>query len=267
MKTKIEFENPCDDIISDEFLNDINALLKGDISNKKFDNNFYNSKINNKNNKNADKSFNYYLKEDEKLCSLDINEEATKDTNKKDKKDLVSKKVQKVNNNQDLNKNHFLKVNIKNNSFNNCDEKLNLIKINSKIDCNRSKYIINLQFDLNRKYKLNLIGNKRKNEDKKIYNNEEKFNNICKLYNKYIGNFPDYKILEQQNGFFNKNYTIIEGDIPICVIYFQNKLIKEIYSIIDQKFIYDNKLIFEVLDCIESNIKKYKLKNPFKFAK
>ena len=263
MKTKNEFENPNDDIISDELINDINISSKQNIINKNYDNTFYNSKINNKN---AEKSINIYFKKDKKLCTLDINEDTTKDTDTINKKDIASKKVKNVNDNQDLNKNHFLLVNTKNNLINNCDEQLNLIKINSKIDCNRYKYIINLQFDLDRNHKLNLIGNKRKNEDKTIYNNEEKFNNICELYNKYIGNSPDYKILEQKNGFFNKNYTIIEGDIPICVIYFQNKLIKEIYSIIDQKFIYDDNIIFEVLDIIESNIKNYKFKNPLKFA-
>ena len=148
---------------------------------------------------------------------------------------------------------------------------MNLIKINSNIDYKNSKYNIGLEFDLDKNYTFQLIGKKRKkrnNEvknDKNIYDNEKIFNNIYNLYKEYNGNGPDYKILEKQNGFFRKNYTIIEKNIPICVIYFQNKLIENIYLIIDQMNIDDNFSIFEILTKIETNIKNYKLEFPSRF--
>ena len=291
MNTNYEFDNisgiiPKEDKISDESVNDLKAFLKENIfeNDKKIKNHYTPKKNkNNQSNKICENfSFNQEKNEEfENSLDLGIQEKETKDTNTDDKSahkknNTYGGDFQGYSNildeNQCININKYIIVNDKNNikkDLNNYEDKLmNLIKINSSVDYKKSKFKIDFEFDLDKNYNYKLIGKKRNNENKNntIENDNEKiFNNIYNLYKIYKGDGPDYRILEQQNGFLNKIYTIIENNIPICIIYFQNKLIEQIYLIIDQMNIYDNSTIFEVLTKIETNIKNYKLEYPLKF--
>lgn len=291
METNNEFDNisgiiPKEDKISDESVNDLKAFLKENIfENDKKIKNHYTPKKNkyNQTNKICKNIYTKQEKNEELENSLDlgIQEKETKDTNTDDKSEHKKNNTcggdfqgysNILDENQCININKFIIVNDKNNikkDLNNYEDKLmNLIKINSSVDYKKSKFKIDFEFDLDKKYNYKLIGKKRSNENKNntIENDNEKiFNNIYNLYKKYKGNGPDYKILEQQNGLINKIYTIIENNIPISVIYFQNKLIEQIYLIIDQMKIDDNSTIFEVLTKIETNIRNYKSKYPLKF--
>ena len=289
METNYEFDNltgiiPKEDKISDESFNDLKVFFKENIfKNDKKNKNHYTPKNKYKSNKIGK---NMYTKQEkneelENSSDLGIQEKETKDTNTDNKSDHkknntcgddLQRYSNKLDENQCININEFIIVNDKNNIkkdlINYEDKLMNLIKINSSIDYKKSKLKIDFEFDLDKNYKYKLIGKKRNNENKNntIENDNEKiFNNIYNLYKKYKGNDPNYKILEQQNGFINKIYTIIENNIPICIIYFQNKLIEQIYLIIEQMSIYDNSTIFEVLTKIETNIKNYKSEYPLKF--
>ena len=238
-----------EDKISDDSFNDLKLILKecdfNDNTKKKIHYFCCNSTPKKENNNYSNKICNNYYEKKEKNADsdfsldLDKQEKSTKDTNSNDKSDFKKnndlrneshKKSNIKNDDQFFNINNILIVKDKNNikeELINYENLLNLFKINSHIDDNQSKLNIDIEFDLDKNYNYELIGKKRKNEkksDKIKYQNEKIFNNIFKLYKKYNGNGPDYKILEQQNGFFNKNYTIIENDNPICSIYFNNKL-------------------------------------------
>lgn len=105
---------------------------------------------------------------------------------------------------------------------------------------------------------------KKRNREEKDINSKNKKDIFIKikesynLYNKNIKNnnknISIYQILEDNILFFKKNITIIENNIPICVIYFNHELIKKIYLIREQMFIEDENDILEVLEKINNNI-------------
>ena len=103
-----------------------------------------------------------------------------------------------------------------------------------------------------------LIGNKRNFNDKnKKSTKEDIYNEIKSLYNsikKNNENHSNLEIYECDNGFFKKYETLIISK-PVCIIYFNRKIIEKIYLISDETTIKDNKEIIEVLNKLKKNIK------------
>ena len=213
------------------------------------------------------------MDEDNNQNSFNSIEEKTKETNSSDKRknniknDINNYSDQKLNNNfKDIKKNIFFfnddKIFTDNFEKNIYSDKLKLIP---SYDINQLFNNNNLNVNANKKQNLNFIGKKRGNKE----NNEKQtildiFNEIKILYDKYIGKGPEYKLYEQ--GFFDKNITVVEKGIPTCIIYFNRKL-EKIYLIKEQKFLEDENEIIEILDFIKNNILKYKNLNPFDFKK
>lgn len=107
---------------------------------------------------------------------------------------------------------------------------------------------------------INLLGNKRNSGNVNTEAEKEKiYKEIKALCQKYKDNEKSgIKVYEVGNGFFEKNETIII-EKPVCVIYFNHKLINKIYLIGERSLIEDEKEIIEVLNTIKlklDNIKK-----------
>ena len=210
---------------------------------------------------------------------LSIKEEETKDTNtdnknsykKTDYKTIISnsdKKINTLKNSRDFNINNLFVIN-ENNSVKkyngNYEDYFNLIKLNYNINNEH----IDLNFNIDENYQLKLIGNKRNNKDINQKEKEEKekaisiiFNDIYTLYKNYTLKNPKYKIFEQESGFFKKNYTVVEEDTPIIIIYSNYNLITKIYLIQEQKMIDNYNEIYEVLNKTKNNIINSKSKYP-----
>lgn len=212
---------------------------------------------------------------------LSIKEEETKDTNTDDKnsykkvdyKTIINnsdKKLNILNNSPDYNINNLFVINEKNivkKCNGNYGDIFNLIKLN--YNNGNEQYNFNLNLNVDENYQLKLIGNKRNNKDINEKEKEEKekailniFKDIYKSYNDYTLKNPQYKIFEQESGFFKKNYTVLEKDIPILIIYSNHNLITKIYLIQEQTMIDDYNTIYEVLNKTKENIDNYKSKYP-----
>ena len=214
-------------------------------------------------------------KEEIKSSIIDFSKEDTKDTKTFDK--IFYKNNQ---NNKNEFSNIYTKLNIKKDFPNNDDkiynsEKLEnmteFVGINSNFENNEYNFGSNVK--IKEKSNINLIGKKRNNEEKNISkkNKESIFNEINELYNQYNKNYKKkcvnnsiYKIYEDTNFFFKINFTIIEKNIPICVIYFDHKLIKKIFLIREEILIENENDILEVLDIIKNNISNECEKNLIK---
>ena len=174
--------------------------------------------------------------------------------------------------NKNESKNIFSKINeIKdfiiydNKTYNseNLENMTNIVGIKSNYNKNQLNFSSNIKNKENNN--ISLIGKKRNNEDKNLnnINKEDIINEIRQLYDKYNKNHKrnfinnsDYKLYEDIDGFFKKKITIIENNYPICVIYFNHKIIEKIFLIREEIFIEDENEILEVLNKIKSNISK-----------
>ena len=215
--------------------------------------------------------------EDNNQNSFNTIEEKTKDTNYTDKrKDNIKNDINNIFSDKKVS-NNFKDINKKNIFFFNDDkiftDNFEKNKDSDKLylqnyDINQLFNNNNLNYNVNKKQNLNFIGKKRGNkenkENKEMQNILNIYNEIKQLFDKYIGKSPEYKLYEQ--GFFNKNITVVEKGIPTCIIYF-NRILEKIYLIKEQKFIENENEIKEILNFIKNNILEYKKYNPFEFKK
>ena len=99
---------------------------------------------------------------------------------------------------------------------------------------------------------INLIGKKRKLDNKNEENNNI-YKEIKELFNKYKNNMKDkdikndIKIFEHKVGFFEQNDTIIIEEKPICVVYLNKEHINKIYLINEKNIIEDDNDIKDIL--------------------
>ena len=147
----------------------------------------------------------------------------------------------------------------------NSDKKLSS-SLNS-IDINiKNYYFTNDTSDMKGSNDIKFIGNKRLKKAETIKNeNENLFLEIKKLYNKYIGKDSYYKLYEQESGVFDKNITLVEEGIPVCVIYLYRNIITKIYLITEQIFVEDKNETSDVLKNIKNTMQNYQKMNPSKF--
>lgn len=141
--------------------------------------------------------------------------------------------------------------------YNNSDDKFDLDNFNNNCI---NKTLTNNKFSKSiiKNKKLKLLGKKREKSEKieKVISNENIFFEINKLYKQYIGNEKKYQLYENKKGFFEKNITIVEEGIPICVIYFKHEIITKIYLIIEQITLDKEDEILGILVQIKKNIQK-----------
>lgn len=149
----------------------------------------------------------------------------------------------------------------------NSDDKFDSDKFNNNC-INKTFEYKNSKKNINKSEKIKLLGKKREKDEIdeksfKIMNNENIFFDINNLYNNYIGKEKIYKIYENKKGFFEKNITIVEEGIPICIIYFKHEIITKIYLIIEQIIIDKKDEISEILTEIKKNIQIMHESNGF----
>ena len=148
----------------------------------------------------------------------------------------------------------------KQNKYPNLNEISSRINLPNNLNENQMLYNINSSskpFNIN---DINLLGNKRSSGNVSTESKKEKiYKEIKALCEKYKNDEKVWvKIYETENGFFERNETVII-EKPICVIYFYRKLINKIYLIREKNFIEDDKEIIEVLNEVKlkiDNIKK-----------
>ena len=145
----------------------------------------------------------------------------------------------------------------------NDDYKINYDNSDDKFDSDKFNNNFNYKtFEDNYNKNIKLLGKKREKvekEDKisnKTMNNENIFYDINKLYNNYNGKEKIYKLYENNKGFFDKNITVVEANIPICIIYFNHEIITKIYMIIEQITFDKEEEILCILIKIKKNIQK-----------
>lgn len=192
---------------------------------------------------------------------------------KKNETAIVSNKKKKVisNNNikeNNLNlsslKNSYPKISIQNIIIQDKNYSQNLDEISSRINL-PNNMTVNNNYN-----KMILLGNKRNFDDKLESQKESIYKEIKSLYNKYKSdknknkddNDADDKDISMYNvdtGFFEKNETIVIGN-PICIIYFNRKLITSIYLIKEKTTVCNNEEIIEVLNKIKNELNEHILK-------
>ena len=104
----------------------------------------------------------------------------------------------------------------------------------------------------------NLLGNKRSSGKVGAESEKEKlYKEIKALCDKYKNNDKvGIKIYEVESGFFEKNETLII-EKPVCIIYFNRKLINKIYLIREKNMIEDDKEIIEILNEVKLKLDNY----------
>ena len=142
----------------------------------------------------------------------------------------------------------------------NLDEISSRINLPNNLGENQMLYNINSNINPFNNGRINLLGNKRSSGNINTESEKEKiYKEIKALCEKYKNNEKvGIKIYEVENGFFEKNETVII-EKPVCIIYFNRKLINKIYLIGEKNTIEDEKEIIEVLNKIKlklDNIKK-----------
>ena len=132
----------------------------------------------------------------------------------------------------------------------------------------KNYYFTNEMSEVGANKDLKFIGKKRfKNPEIVDDENENILLEIKKLYEKYNRKDLYYKLYQQNKGVFDKNITVVEEGISVCVIYLYRNKITQIFLITEQLFIEDKSEIFDVLNDIKNNIKNYQNLNPSYFLK
>ena len=136
-----------------------------------------------------------------------------------------------------------------------------IIKGNNDLDKITSN--INLQ-NSNNNNNMKLLGNKR-NLDEKDKNNIEKqaiYEEIKEIYNNYKKNEninknkqKEIKIIETFQGYLSKYDTLIIDNKTICIVYFDSKIITNIYLVGEGLKVEDDKMIIEILTKIRNDLK------------
>ena len=149
----------------------------------------------------------------------------------------------------------------KQNKYPNLNEISSRINLPNNLNENQMLYNINSNINPFNINDSNLLGNKRslgnvKTESEK----EKKYKEIKALCEKYKNDEKvGVKIYETENGFFERNETVII-EKPVCVIYFYRNLINKIYLIREKKLIEEDKELIEVLNAIKLKMDKIKKK-------
>ena len=158
--------------------------------------------------------------------------------------------------------------------YGNSDDKFDLDKFNNNLNNKTFEGNNNLKQNINNKQKkMKFLGKKREKVEIvekvektfKTMDNENIFSDINNLYKNYNEKEKIYKLYENKKGFFDKNITIVEEGIPICIIYFEHEIITKIYMIVEQTIFDKEDEILQILIQIKENIQKkfYEL-NKFK---
>ena len=236
---------------------------KNNLENNKEVNNMDNieSKINNLSNQKYlndmhNNNLNLFTKEEEAKTKANTN-----DKNYSIKMDSIKSDINENEQIKNLSKDVYYKYNDDYKiNYDNSDDKFDSDKFNN--NCNYKIFEDNnYKKNINKNKNIKLLGKKREKvekEDKicKTMNNENIFYDINKLYNNYNGKEKIYKLYENNKGFFDKNITIGEANIPICIIYFNHEIITKIYMIIEQTTFYKKDEILDILIKIKKNIQK-----------
>ena len=158
-------------------------------------------------------------------------------------------------------KNSYPKINIQNIIIQNKNYNQNLDEISSHINVPNN-------INGNNNYSnMILLGNKRNLDDKEESEKESLYKDIKSIYNKYKNdknktcndNNNEISMYDVDTGFFEKNETVIIGN-PVCIIYFNRKIITSIYLIREKTTVCNNKEIIEVLNKLKNDLNEHILK-------
>jgi hypothetical protein len=132
----------------------------------------------------------------------------------------------------------------------------------------KNYYFTNEMSDVGANKGLKFTGKKRFKKPEVVNNeNEDILLEIKNLYEKYNRKDLYYKLYQQDKGVFEKNITVVEEGIPVCVIYLFRNMITQIFLITEQLYIEDKSEIFDVLNDIKNNIKNFQNLNQSYFKK
>ena len=151
--------------------------------------------------------------------------------------------------------NSFPKINIQNKIIQNKNYSQNLNEISSHIN------IPNITNGNNNYNNMILLGKKRNLDDKEESEKESLYKDIKSIYNKYKNdknNNEDNEIsmYDVDTGFFEKNETVVIGN-PVCIIYFNRKIISSIYLIREKITVFNNNEIIEVLNKLKIELNEH----------
>ena len=173
------------------------------------------------------------------------------------KKDVSTNNNIKENNLNLSSINSFPKINIQNKIIQNKNYSQNLNEISSHINIPN-----NIKGNNNN---MIFLGNKRnfddKEESEKESEKESLYKDIKSIYNKYKNdknNNEDNEIsmYDVDTGFFEKNETVVIGN-PVCIIYFNRKIISSIYLIREKITVFNNNEIIEVLNKLKIELNEH----------
>ena len=184
--------------------------------------------------------------------SIDNNLEKTKDTDKKNLNDLDNKTDK--NNYFDITLNNFSFIDTKTSNNERIENIGEFIQVKNNNNNNQGL--------LNQNTNQNLLCKKRNNDCSNIKEDANNLmNEIQNLYNNYNKGkkdqrYGEYKIYEENIGYFSKILTIIENSVVICIIYIEKKVIDKIYLIKEKMFVNDKDDINVILSKVRQNIQK-----------
>ena len=161
-------------------------------------------------------------------------------------------------------KNSYPKINIQNIIIQNKNYSQNLDEISSHIN------IPNSVNGNNNYSNFVLLGNKRNLDDKEESEKESIYKDIKSIYSKFkndkkknnndnVNDDNEISMYDVDTGFFEKNETVIIGN-PVCIIYFNRKIITSIYLIREKTTVCNNKEIIEVLNKLKNDLNEHILK-------
>jgi len=199
-----------------------------------------------------------------KFKSNNFKKNETAIVSNKKKKVITNNNIKENNLNLSSLKNSYPKISIQNIIIQDKNYSQNLDEISSRINL-PNNMTVNNNYN-----KMILLGNKRNFDDKLESQKESIYKEIKSLYNKHKSdknknkddNNVDDKDISMYNvdtGFFEKNETIVIGN-PICIIYFNRKLITSIYLIKEKTTVCNNEEIIEVLNKIKNELNDHILK-------
>ena len=175
------------------------------------------------------------------------------------KKDVSTNNIIKENNLNLSSINSFPKINIQNIITQNKNYSQNLDQISSHINIPN-----NIKGNNNN---MIFLGNKRnfddKEESEKESEKESLYKDIKSIYNKYKNDKNkkdnednEMSMYDVDTGFFEKNETVVIGN-PVCIIYFNRKIINSIYLIREKISVFNNKEIIEVLNKLKIELNEH----------
>jgi hypothetical protein len=151
--------------------------------------------------------------------------------------------------------NSFPKINIQNKIIQNKNYSQNLNEISSHIN------IPNITNGNNNYNNMILLGKKRNLDDKEESEKESLYKDIKSIYNKYKNDKNnneenEISMYDVDTGFFEKNETVVIGN-PVCIIYFNRKIISSIYLIREKITVFNNNEIIEVLNKLKIELNEH----------